>query len=401
MLLLGLGLVSFVCLQLGLAQSLQPSPTSSSTSSSAAPTHTLSVGAEGHVFTPSSVTANVGDFVEFLFYPLNHSVARAEFKKPCIPYEVSGVGKQGFWSGFHPLNVVASNPPAFLIKINDTQPIFFYCSAPGACIDGMIGAINPNSTQTLDIQEDFARNSTLAFSPGENFPAEVAPSSTQTSSVTSSASGSPTSTSTPTAAAAASESKPPLSGGAIAGITIGGAAVALMAGALFYMCGRQQILKEMIPPQREQSHPASPFINHASMASASAYPNKMFDGLDVHRFSGQPSSPGYCDHSRAETERSRSPAIDEGTNLDPALGGSSSALGNGPTIRRSMPARASDAPQIPLTLVDTSIFQARTGEAPGGPMPQRLNSHRGAHELPVESEVTSPQWFSGVGPRPS
>jgi hypothetical protein len=43
---------------------------------------------------------------EFRFYPQNHSVARAEYEFPCIPYEYTGVSKVGFWSGFHPVDIV-------------------------------------------------------------------------------------------------------------------------------------------------------------------------------------------------------------------------------------------------------------------------------------------------------
>jgi len=37
--------------------------------------------------------------------------------------------------------------PTYNITINDTQPLFYYCSAPGSCIEnGMVGAINPVSS---------------------------------------------------------------------------------------------------------------------------------------------------------------------------------------------------------------------------------------------------------------
>lgn len=44
---------------------------------------------------------------EFRFYPQNHSVVKAEFgSEPCIPYEMTGAGKTGFWSGWKPTAVV-------------------------------------------------------------------------------------------------------------------------------------------------------------------------------------------------------------------------------------------------------------------------------------------------------
>ena len=112
-----------IILPLVLAQTSSPT----STSSAPATTHSVNVGAvsasiigvvfsfidqksqEGLVFTPNQLTANVGDVVEFRFYPSNHSVARSEFKNPCIPYEDTGAGKKGLWSGFVPMDVVLSN----------------------------------------------------------------------------------------------------------------------------------------------------------------------------------------------------------------------------------------------------------------------------------------------------
>jgi hypothetical protein len=72
-------------------------------------------------------------------------VARAEYKYPCIPYElVNPSHKPGFWSGFFPLDTILNNPPSYTIRVNDTEPIFYYCTAPGSCIGyGMVGVINP------------------------------------------------------------------------------------------------------------------------------------------------------------------------------------------------------------------------------------------------------------------
>jgi len=37
---------------------------------------------------------------EFRLYPGNHSVARSDFRTPCLPYEYTGSNRQGFFSGF-------------------------------------------------------------------------------------------------------------------------------------------------------------------------------------------------------------------------------------------------------------------------------------------------------------
>ena len=46
---------------------------------------------------------------EFQFFPPNRSVARAEYGRPCEPYEYNNPGKIGFWSGFHYLQTELEN----------------------------------------------------------------------------------------------------------------------------------------------------------------------------------------------------------------------------------------------------------------------------------------------------
>lgn len=46
---------------------------------------------------------------EFQFFPRNHSVGRAEYGQPYIPYEDTGENKVGFYSGFFPVDRVLNN----------------------------------------------------------------------------------------------------------------------------------------------------------------------------------------------------------------------------------------------------------------------------------------------------
>ena len=55
---------------------------------------TIGVGEGGLVFKPESVTADVGDLLQFHFYPKNHSVVQGSFSTPCQP--LAG----GAYSGF-------------------------------------------------------------------------------------------------------------------------------------------------------------------------------------------------------------------------------------------------------------------------------------------------------------
>ena len=61
---------------------------------SIAKTIPIGVGEGGLVFNPSSVTADIGDVLQFHFYPRNHSVVQGSFSSPCQP--LAG----GVYSGF-------------------------------------------------------------------------------------------------------------------------------------------------------------------------------------------------------------------------------------------------------------------------------------------------------------
>ena len=72
----------------------------SSTISQAPQTHTVSVAKGSFAYEPDSIQARPGDLVVFQFFPSNHSVIRAAYGYPCVPYEdVSGPGAVGFYSG--------------------------------------------------------------------------------------------------------------------------------------------------------------------------------------------------------------------------------------------------------------------------------------------------------------
>lgn len=62
--------------------------------------HYIEVSNRTHYFTPNSINAAPGDIVSFKFWPGNHSVIRAEYGYPCVPYEdFEGNEGGGFYSG--------------------------------------------------------------------------------------------------------------------------------------------------------------------------------------------------------------------------------------------------------------------------------------------------------------
>jgi plastocyanin len=74
----------------------------------------VSVGKSGLTFAPNVIYAQVGDVIEFNYWPLNHSVVAGDFSNACGP-----ATSNGFFSGFFPtkagtVNVIhtALLPPA-------------------------------------------------------------------------------------------------------------------------------------------------------------------------------------------------------------------------------------------------------------------------------------------------
>ncbi|KAI1428170.1 hypothetical protein F5Y12DRAFT_733967 [Xylaria sp. FL1777] len=186
----------------------------------------VAVGKGSFTFVPDTITADPGDEIAFEFWSDGHSVARSAFGFPCMPYEYIVPEHAGFWSG-DILNVTTNSRPTFTITVNDTEPVFFYCSPANSCKGNrMIGVINPNSTWTLDKQNSFINPSILELQPGDPLPSE----SNGTESL-------PPDSKSP-------YEIPVLSIGEIAGIVISSIAVILLVGTLAYTCRHQGRLEK-------------------------------------------------------------------------------------------------------------------------------------------------------------
>lgn len=252
---------------------------------------------------PDVTLAEVGDVIEFDFYPTNHSVIRAEYQYPCIPYENTGVNKFGFFSGFKPVDAILPDPPKFYLTVNDTNPIFYYCGATGSCINyQMVGVINPNASTSLVTQKQLAKESTFMLLPGEPWPSED--DNPFTTSASSSAVSFPTASQTSasaaatTSAAAAAHSHSGLSTGAIAGIAIGAAAVALGAAVALFLCGRQSRHRRqsqmMQHGQNVPFYPPSVAGSHHPGHMSYASQPSMNKHMSVHSSVYSPALPGYA-----------------------------------------------------------------------------------------------------------
>ncbi|KAL8933605.1 MAG: hypothetical protein Q9211_005692 [Gyalolechia sp. 1 TL-2023] len=142
-------------------------------------------------FEPNNLQAAVGSMVQFHFYPKNHSVVQSTFDQPCQPIKNNMPAANGFFSGFMPVKPDAAMMPSYTIMVNDTKPVWYYCSQGKHCQDGMVGVINPpaaNQSRTIESFTALANKAVENLSPGQ--PASASSSSNAASGSTSGSSGS-------------------------------------------------------------------------------------------------------------------------------------------------------------------------------------------------------------------
>lgn len=109
---------------------------------SSAMEHTVKVGSGGLAFDPDTVQANQGDTIVFEFYPKSHSVAQAAFDKPCEP--LSDDDAKPVFSGFFPIDGDDTmSSTSFSMRVNNTDPMWLYCSQSNHCQSGQVMVVNP------------------------------------------------------------------------------------------------------------------------------------------------------------------------------------------------------------------------------------------------------------------
>jgi len=123
------------------APTATPSGAATPSATTSPQVHTVIVGgANGIVFTPSSITAQPNDIVTFEFQQKNHTVTQSSFASPCSPLNVNGT--TGFDSGFFPVDANVTQFPMWNYTVQDTKPVWAYCRHVGHCQSGMVFAIN-------------------------------------------------------------------------------------------------------------------------------------------------------------------------------------------------------------------------------------------------------------------
>lgn len=124
--------------------------------------------------------------VQFQFAPANHTVTQSTFAEPCQPIALNLPGTKGFYSGFMPVTAQATSTPTYTIMINNTTPIWIYCSQGKHCQAGMTMVINQAATgnKTLEAFKALAKQATA------NLAGDATSANGSTSSTSSGSSGS-------------------------------------------------------------------------------------------------------------------------------------------------------------------------------------------------------------------
>lgn len=103
------------------------------------------VGGPQVVFVPNSITAAVGDIVQFQFSNGNHTVTQSTADAACTPM------KGGVHSGHIPFVDGQTDVGTFNMPVTSTAPMFLYCATGPHCQLGQVMMINAsNNTQLAE-----------------------------------------------------------------------------------------------------------------------------------------------------------------------------------------------------------------------------------------------------------
>lgn len=101
-------------------------------------------GTAAQKFFPEKITAVPGDMIQFQFRANNHTVTQSNFDNPCEPIALHS-NTTGVYSGFMPVTPQQASIPVFTVMVNDTKPLWFYCSQGRHCQNGMVMVVNENT----------------------------------------------------------------------------------------------------------------------------------------------------------------------------------------------------------------------------------------------------------------
>ncbi|KAJ7905791.1 hypothetical protein B0H14DRAFT_2301620, partial [Mycena olivaceomarginata] len=95
-------------------------------------------------FSPTNVTAAVGDTIQFQFQSKNHSVTQSTFANPC---QIQTSPSLGIDSGFQFVAAGSTELPQWSFTLQDIVPLWFFCAQTipaNHCQHGMVFSLNAN-----------------------------------------------------------------------------------------------------------------------------------------------------------------------------------------------------------------------------------------------------------------
>ncbi|OTB04376.1 hypothetical protein M426DRAFT_153611 [Hypoxylon sp. CI-4A] len=105
------------------------------------------VGGAQDTFVPNTVTAAVGDIIQFQFSNGNHTVTQSAQDTPCQPLQVTDA--TAIHSGHIPYEDGQTTVGTFNMPVTNADTMFLYCATGPHCQEGQVMIVNPTDDQQI------------------------------------------------------------------------------------------------------------------------------------------------------------------------------------------------------------------------------------------------------------
>ncbi|KAI2463226.1 hypothetical protein F4781DRAFT_134544 [Annulohypoxylon bovei var. microspora] len=99
------------------------------------------VGGAQDTFVPNTVTAVIGDIIQFQFSNGNHTVTQSAENSPCQPLQATVA--TAIHSGHIPFQDGQTTVGTFNMPVTSTDTMFLYCATGPHCQEGQVMIVNP------------------------------------------------------------------------------------------------------------------------------------------------------------------------------------------------------------------------------------------------------------------
>ncbi|KAI1771115.1 hypothetical protein F4818DRAFT_213378 [Hypoxylon cercidicola] len=105
------------------------------------------VGGPQDTFVPNTVTAAVGDVIQFQFSNGNHTVTQSAADAPCQPLQATVA--TAIHSGHIPFEDGQTTVGTFNMPVTAADTMFLYCATGPHCQEGQVMVVNPTDNQQI------------------------------------------------------------------------------------------------------------------------------------------------------------------------------------------------------------------------------------------------------------